>query len=338
MDEEGFRKFIRSGKTSSRSRGPSASTVQSYISAVKEFEGFLSRSRKGKKLADADGSDADRFVRHLMDEKRVNHDRLMGLFRYAKFTRNDDVYVSILTTLFLDQLTSLCGSFAEAYGREMQDDVLGGFEPPPIGTPARSMPRATNDFMRRLESGIGEKETRDFLLEHCPDVSPQERYSDERALYLASKDIDDYLRRQRAKFIEELEEYERDGTLYYNQRIDREVIDFVRDNPGIGAGVRRGNLIYHTKIPYMAIEYLRDKDPKMKRYHYCHCPLARESILSGEAISRNLCHCSAGYCKRPYEIAFGTRLRADVKKSVLWGDPICQFAIEIPEELVPGKR
>jgi hypothetical protein len=199
------------------------------------------------------------------------------------------------------------------------------------------MPSATTDFLTRLESGIGEEATREFLEQNCPDVSPPERHSDERVLFLASKDVDAYLRKRRRMYLEELEGYLRDGTLYYNQRIDRSVIDFVRKNPEVGVGVRRGALIYHTKIPYMAIDYLRERDPKIKRYYCCHCPLARESILSGKTMSRNLCSCSAGFCKRPFEVAFGTPLRVEVTKSVLWGDSVCQFAIEVPEQMVQGK-
>ncbi len=69
------------------------------------------------------------------------------------------------------------------------------------------MPKATTDFMTRLESGIGEDATREFLEQNCPDVSPPERHSEERSLFLASKDVDDYLRKRRRKYLEELEGY-----------------------------------------------------------------------------------------------------------------------------------
>lgn len=129
----------------------------------------------------------------------------------------------------------------------------------------------------------------------------------------------------------------KDGTLYFTQEINREVLDFVRGNPEIAGGVRRGNMMYFTKIPYMTIDYLREKDPKLKRYHCCHCPLARESILAGETMSRNLCYCSAGYEMGPLKVAFRKPLRAEIRKSALWGDSVCQFAIEIPMEYLKGK-
>jgi hypothetical protein len=88
----------------------------------------------------------------------------------------------------------------------------------------------------------------------------------------------------------------------------------------------------------MAIECLKEKDPKMRRYYYCHCPLARESILSGRQMSRNLCYCSAGYEKRPFDVAFGGSLKAEVKKSVLWGDDSCRFTLEIPDKWLSKKK
>lgn len=336
MDETGFREFIKKGR--GVPKGLSERTLRSHIRIVREFEGFHSGRGKKGGLAKANQRDVRGFIRRLIRDDRLDSDKLLGLLRYSRFAGNNDAVALLLEVLNSDQLTSLHESFGEKYGRGLQRKVLGGFEPPPIGTSPKRMPKATTDFMTRLESGVGEDATRQFLEQNCPDVSPPERHSEERRLFLASKDVDDYLRKRRRKYMEELEGYLRDGTLYYNQRIDRSVIDFVRKNPEVGVGVRRGALIYHTKIPYMAIAYLREKDPKVKRYYCCHCPLARESILSGETMSQNLCSCSAGFCKRPFEVAFGRPLRVEVTKSVLWGDSVCQFAIEVPEQLVRGKH
>lgn len=332
MDEKGFRGFIKDSK--GLPRGLSENTFRSYIRIVREFEEYLSKRGKKGGFAKAKQRDIREFIRYLVRNDRANSDNLVGLLRYARFARNNDAVVPLLEVLNSDQLLSLHKSFGKKYGKDLQRKILGGFKPPPLGTSAKRMPKATSEFLTRLESGIGEEATREFLKECCPDVSPPERYSDERDLFLASKGVDDYLSKLRRMYLEELKGYLRDGTLYYTQKIDQSVIDFVRKNPEIGAGVRRGALIYHTKIPYMAIDYLRERDPKIKRYYYCHCPLARESILSGKTMSRNLCSCSAGYCKRPFEVAFGRPLRAEVRKSVLWGDSVCQFAIEIPGQMV----
>ncbi len=334
MDEKGFRGFILEGRGAPR--GLKESSIRSHILVVKDFERFLETKGNSKDFAGASERDVNEFVSELVGKGSVDTETLLGLVRYSRFCRNDEATVALLVLLDSDLLQIMKGSFKEEFGEEVHDKVLGGFIAPALGTPASLIPRSTGDFMKRLESGVGVEETKRFLVKRCPHTSPPEHYSEERELFLASKDIDDYLAKRRLMFIEELEGHMREGTLFYNQRIDSKVIDFVKRSPEVGVGERRGKVIYHTKIPYMTIEYLDDKDPKLKRYHYCHCPLAREAILSGEEVSRNLCYCSGGYCKRPYEIAFARPLKVEVTKSALWGDVTCQFAIEVPEGMLPG--
>ena len=119
--------------------------------------------------------------------------------------------------------------------------------------------------------------------------------------------------------------------MFFNQRITDEVVAYVRGNPEIAAGVRQGDVLYVTKIPYMAHEYLAEPDEEKKRYYYCHCPWARESLVGGATpVSATFCQCSAGYHKKPWEVIFGQTLRADVLESVLKGDLRCRFAIHLP--------
>jgi hypothetical protein len=95
--------------------------------------------------------------------------------------------------------------------------------------------------------------------------------------------------------------------------------------------VRRGNVLYVTKIPYRTREYLAATDALQKRYLYCHCPWARESLRQPDGpVPAILCRCSAGFHKKPWEIIFEQHLEADVLESVLLGDERCRFAIHLP--------
>jgi len=44
------------------------------------------------------------------------------------------------------------------------------------------------------------------------------------------------------------------------------------------------------------------------------------------------CQCSAGFHKRPYEVIFDQPVQAEVLQNVLQGDPVCRFAVYLPEE------
>ena len=329
VDEKGFREFIKNAKRVPK--GISERTIGSHIRMVKEFEDFLAKRRSTKQFKNARERDLRAFMKHLAKTDRNTFDNLIGLLRYARFTGNEDAELALLAMLDgSDILGIMCDTVRRKYGKGKGDELLRGFVPPAIGTSFKLMPKVTSEFMSRLESGIGEEATRELLLTG-PHAAAPEYHLEERRMLRGSKSIDEYLRRRRKKFIRELTGHMNNGTFFFNQKINQDVIDFVRRNPEIAGGVRKGYLIYCTKVPYMAIEYLREKDSTMKRYYYCHCPLARESIPSGKAMSRNFCYCSAGFEKRPFDVAFGVPLSAKVKKSVLWGDSVCQFVLEIPK-------
>ena len=135
--------------------------------------------------------------------------------------------------------------------------------------------------------------------------------------------------------IAELEKLRDEDKLYFTQEITDEVIGYVKGHPEISGGVRDENIIYETKIPYMAKEYLPETDERMKRYYYCHCAWVRESLRTGDVnVSPTFCYCSAGFHKRPYEVIFGQPLRAEVIDTVLDGGTCCRFAIHLPEDSV----
>jgi hypothetical protein len=330
MDEGGFRRFIKEAERVPK--GLTETTIRSHIKTVREFDAFLRSKSPRRQLADAKGRDVRSFISHLAKEDRSTFEGLIGLLRYSRFSENKEVELALLMALDgANVIGDLCGIVKNRHGKSMYEQVLGGFKPPAIGTPPRAMPKVTSDLMDRLESRFGEDETRSVLLTG-PHAGPPEYYADERKMLLGSKNVDEYLRKRRKEFVDELEGHMKNGTLFYNQMIDQDVVDFVRGNPEVAGGMRRGNRIYCTKIPYMAIEYLKENDRKQKRYYGCHCPLARESILSGKTMSRNLCYCSAGYEKRPFDVAFGEPVKIEILKSILWGDTVCRFALEIPEK------
>lgn len=336
MDEVGFRKFIKDAKRVPK--GLTEKTIKSHIKIVKEFESFLKTKGSKRQFPDARASDVKSFMALLAKEDRSTFDSLLGLLRYSRFCGNEAAELVLLNAADgANVIKDLCEAVKTKHGKRKYDEVLGGFKPPPIGTPPKKMPKITCDFMDRMESGFGEQETREVLLIGVH-AGPSELYKAEREMFLASKDVDEYLRKRRKAFVELLEGHMKSGTLFYNQMIDQDVIDHVKRNPEVAGGVRRGNKIYCTKVTYMAIEYLKEKDKRMKRYYGCHCPLARESILTGKEMSRDLCYCSAGYEKKPFEVAFGKPVKAEVLKSILWGDTECRFAMEIPEGLRAKKK
>jgi hypothetical protein len=335
MDDKGFRRFVAEGKRVPP--GLSESTIRQHIKTVKEFETLLRKRNAKKEFGNATKNDVKAFIRQLNKKKADMWANLIGLLRYSRFAGNEEVELALLLTLDgYDVLGKLAEAVVKDVGKKESNRILKGFTLPEFGTSPKKFPKVTKEFMDRLESNLDQHTCRRILLTGVH-AGPPEYYLDERKMLRQSKDVDEYLSKRRKKMIKELSEHMKNDTLFYTQRIDKKALDFVKKNPEVAGGVRKGDRIFQTKIPYMMIEYLGEKDQTLRRYYYCHCPLARESILSGLKISRDFCYCSAGYEKRPYDVAFGEPVEAEVLQSVLRGDPVCRFAMRIPKKYLRKK-
>lgn len=79
-------------------------------------------------------------------------------------------------------------------------------------------------------------------------------------------------------------ELNREGKDFYGQEITDEVLAFIKENPSMLAPVRKGNKLHCMAFPFNMKAYLATDDEKMKRYYVCHCPFAKESILSEHVV------------------------------------------------------
>jgi hypothetical protein len=184
--------------------------------------------------------------------------------------------------------------------------------------------------IQRLEKALGAEACHTLLADSLRDL-PEEMFAGERDLYQSCQDVDEYLLRKKQKFMERMEACQREGRLFFAQEVTDEVLDYIRREPEMGGGVRVGNIVYETKIPFLTRQYRAWPDPTLKRYYYCHCPWAREAVKSREPVAPIFCNCSAGFHKKPWEAALGQKIQVEVLESVLQGDMRCRFAIHLPE-------
>ena len=144
----------------------------------------------------------------------------------------------------------------------------------------------------------------------------------------------EFLNLKREELIERLEKHQNEGTLEYAQYIDKDVVDFVKNNPKISPGIRKGNKIIATKIPYQVKRFLTTDDENLKRYFSCYCSWVRGALKVGDemGISSNFCHCSAGFIMQYWEIIFNQPVKVEPVETALSGSLMCTFEIFIPEE------
>jgi hypothetical protein len=330
LDEEGFRDHCIK-------RNVKEETIQVHIGAVKDFEDFLKKKYRNKDFSSSSPSDMQSFVAHLMENGKNTIDSFVALIRYAMFVNKREIVAFLFGFIEgFGALEKLSDTLKQTMGESKRDEIFAGISLPPLGTDPKDKPKITKRIMERLEATLDENTLREIMSSGL-DVGPKEWYLPLREKFLKSESIDDFLRKRHQEAVEMLEKHSREKSMFYAQEIDEEVVDYVRNNPEVMGGVREGDLIYERKIPYMTKQYLHEKDDQLKRYYACHCAWVREAIKSGLEISPNFCYCSAGYHKRPWDIIFDQPVKADVIETVLKGDLVCRFAIQIPTQFLESR-
>ena len=318
MDKHGFQKMIEG-------RNVPAEKIPAAIELAERFEDYILSTGEG-----FTPQVAWDFSKILIAEGLNSVDNLITLARYGLFIKSNSIFVTFLESLDGGEAQeNLYKRVAEQYGEALRDKVFAGIGVVPFGTPTPEKPAFMHPVIERLESSIGSDACRDLLADSLRDL-PESYYQHDRELYQSSIDIDEYLVNKKAAFLNQLETCQREERLFFAQEVTDEVLDYVRNTPEMGAGIREGNIIYETKIPFLAKEYLAEEDPQRKRYYYCHCPWAREAVKSGGKVAPIFCNCSAGFHKKPWEIIFEQPIHVDVLESVLKGDDRCRFAIHLP--------
>jgi hypothetical protein len=322
MDTDRFQKFIEN-------RGVSEKKIEPYIAIAEEFEEFLKGSAH---LKSPTVNDLLTFSAWMIGEKLNTYDNYIGLALYGRYIERMDIRNAVVALLDgAEVMGNLYKKVGKELGKEQRKAIFASVKVPPLGTPNAEKTKVMQVVMERLENTLGEEGTRALLADCLRNLSAT-WFKQARKKYLKLGDFDAFLKWRGDDFIAQLEKIKAENDVYFNQKISDEVIAYVEATPEIRQGVREGNILYEAKIPYMAIEYLAESDEKMKRYYYCHCPWARESILQDDVeISPTFCSCSSGFHKKYYEVVLDQPLKAEVVETVLAGDPWCKFAIHLPE-------
>jgi hypothetical protein len=316
------------------SRGYSPEDITWQVNLIHTLEANLQKSVPSWTLEDMNSSSTQAVINEMIDLGENSAENLIVMLRYAKAIDNRDMFKTLFGMLDgCEAMDNLSSKLAEHVGDELRDIVFENLPLPPLGLSKREKARYTYRVMRRMGGIFEEQVCREILSDSLRDL-PDEYYAESKTDFfeICKGNIDQFLILKGQKFIDNLHDHKQRGELFFGQEITDDVIDFVKGNPEMGAGVRDGDVIYETKIPYNTKAYLEEMDPEKKRYHYCHCPWVKESINHDTLkVSATFCQCSAGFHKKPYEIIYETKLKAEVLMSVLRGDPVCRFAIHIPK-------
>ncbi len=320
--EKGFRKRLKERKLIEKE-------IDFAVNAAREFLEYL--EKKKVSLRAAGSGELKGYLSFLIDGGKNSMDRLLAIARYCYFAKKNDYYVYFTSILNGREILPLIGKkLVDVAGEETQRRIFDRFELPPLGSPPDDYPKLTKMIVDKLEAELPAATCREVLTGNYHEI-PAEAFKDKKERFDKAKSIDEYLKGEHKRLVTELTEFMKKGRIWYEQQITPEVVEFVKRNSET-SGVRRDDKIYVTKIPYAPSDYLKEKDPTLKRYYACHCPLARTAIRDGTPMIPSVfCYCSGGFEKFAFDTIFGQSTEVELLESALKGDPRCRFAITIPK-------
>ncbi len=223
--------------------------------------------------------------------------------RLCKYSQAQKLYSKVL---FVTWLESLSENLDRYVGKNIRKKVMQGSERLTGDIPPKEKARWFKGAMERLDTLVDEKDRKTIMMCSCPDRFPKKRIKFLRKKYLELGSID-------ALFPVMNEDTSWYGLSWYEYP------------------VRKGNVIYVTKIPYNPKGVKAAENDEEKRLSYCHCPIMKSLLKAGENISPTFCYCGAGWYKQLWEGILEKPIeKIDMLKSVCSGDDSCEFAIHLP--------
>lgn len=323
LRENGFRRYLQG-------RELSAKDIDSAIKAVKDFEMHL--KTKKNTLESAGLHALRKYISLLMKEGKNSEDRLVAIARYCYYVKKKDFYIYLASILGATNVLPDIGErLATVAGEETRRRVYQGIEFPPLGAPQDDYPKLTKTILDRMEAELPLARCREAMTWNYHQV-PTSAFKEAKKRFEESASLDEYLKDEHEKLVEELESCMEKDRPWFEQEITPEVLEFVKNDQEIITGIRRGDRIFKVKIPYAPKQYLKEKNPTMRKYYACHCQLVRTALRDGKPkISPTFCYCSAGFEKVHFDVIFDEPVEVELLETLLNGDPRCRFAIKIPK-------
>lgn len=327
MELSSFKEYLQEKKLDSEK-------IAAAVNLVRDFDDFLSTAEKSVDAATYD--DLHSFSAHLIEDGKNSFDNYVALLRFGYFRKNTPL---IIATMELVDGREMIANFSkrliEEFGENVRNKIFGDSPVPPLGLHPKQKPEITKKLVERLLAKVGREKSKEFLAVGLRDKYT-ESYKQARETFLQTDNIDDFLKIKYQRLLKTLDQHLREKTLFFTQEVDENVMAYVQNDPTIEAGVREGNQVVITKIPYMTKPYLEATKEREKRYYFCHCPWVREALLEeDQPIDPIFCHMSGGYYKNYWEAVLEHPVKVELLESVIRGDAVCKFALQLPPEFIP---
>ena len=327
MNEKNFQLFLEEKKTNT-------DTVNKFLSMLRAYELYL--LKENLNIDKVDPKKLVEYTEYLISQNKNNVlDFLIAIVNYANYSKRYE-FITEAIDIFesYNAMDNLYIRIAEVYGEQIRDDLFKNLVIPPLGIHPEKKPDFTKTIMKRMEEILGQKALIE-LLSPCLHGRPPDDIEGDKKL-LSELGIDGFLLKKHQDMIKRFEKHRDEGTLEFAQKVDDEVINFIKDNQMFGSGIRKDNLIYISKIPYQTKKFLNTKDDKLKKFYLCYCPWIRGALKEGthDRLLNSFCHCSAGWYKLYWDQVFEQSVKVEPVRTALNNDLECTFTVHIPNNII----
>ena len=327
MNEVKFKNYLQENKVERQ-------LITEFIAQINNYEIYLSKAN-----LTLETSLPEKIIEYadilVLQDKDAVLNFLRAIMNYANYSkRYEFITKAIDISESYNAMDNLYSRVAEIHGDSIRNEIFKDLIVPPLGVHPEKKPEFTKVVLKRMEEILGTENTID-LLSPCLHGRPPDDIEGDKKI-LKELGIDGFLEKKHKDLITRLEKHRDEGTLEFAQKIDEEIVQFVRENKTMGQGLREGNIIYVSKLPYQTREFLDAKDDKMKNFYLCYCPWIRGALKNGteKEITKDFCHCSAGWYKLYWDQIFGQSIKVEPIKTARNGDMECKFAIHLPDDLL----
>jgi hypothetical protein len=315
-------------------QGLSVEEVERRMKLVEDFALFLT-GFDIKDLTTAPTKEhVENFGWKLINEGRNTLENFSYVRAYTNWLGERKLYIALTEIMDChNALGALADEIEKRYGSETRNWIFR-VTIPALGSSEKERSTYTRIIMEGMAQKIDPQGVRDtwFQVQHgIPQASWFKGDVEDKEKFRQCGNIDAFLDFKRQERDAMLTQLHAEKKLWYTQEINDEVLAYIMSDPAMEVGLREGKKIYISKVPYNAVRYLRETDPKLKRYYACHCPLLRTAILDDLPISADVCNCSLGHASH-YLAGLGLELKGEVLESAVKGDSRCRFVFYLPDE------
>ncbi|MCP4764228.1 MAG: hypothetical protein GY870_20815 [archaeon] len=326
MSLKGYEEYLKQ-------KDVSIKEITEALTIMRKFEGFLIEI--GLNLTEITYDVVLNFSTKLIQEEINTYENFVYILYFGYYLNNHDVIISIMETIDGHEMfPNLSKQLINKFGQIFHDEIFTGITPPPLGTHPKKKPAIIKALVARIIEKLGPEKSIEFFKPGLRDKYPNS-YVKAHETYQKLQNIDELLKIKHKTLIKNLTKHYEENTLFFSQPVTKEVLDFVKNDQKISAGIRKGNKIYMKKIPYMTYLALSETDTRKRNYYICHNPMFRESLLEeDQPIDPIFCNCSGGFMKNYWEAVLECEVDVELLNSVVKGGKFCEFAIHIPSQII----